>query len=129
MEFNLTVRGHLNLRPQVPPGEQFVYTVDGSIPNKFTSKEPQSDLIYIQKNTNLRIRSYKVGMVDSPILTYKITVVERVEGDLDGIGNMKRQTEIVIEDEEIDAGFEDLFGGAGFSSFHDQGILTTPNML
>lgn len=104
--------------------------MNGSMPNKFSQKEPQDDLIYISKDTELKIRSYKAGMVDSPILVYNIKVVEKVEGDMDGIGNMKRQTEeFVLDDDHIDAGFEDLFGGAGFSSFHDQGILTTPNMM
>lgn len=47
-----------------------------------------------------------------------------------GFGNMKRQKEeFLLDDDHIEDGFEDLFGGAGFSSFHDQGILATPNLM
>ena len=90
LSFKMNVRGHLYLRPQVPPGELFVYTTDQSTPNKFTHREQQSDLIYVSRDTVLKIRSYKPGMVDSPILVYTIYIVEKGEGDTDGIGNMKR---------------------------------------
>ena len=126
-EFSLTVRGYLNLKPEVAQsGESFVYTLDGSTPNKFTLKEPQNDLIDIQESSTLKIRSFMAGRIDSPVMEFEVEVVEGVEGgDMAGFANMARPEENGLNSEDRD-NFEDLFNGAGFSSFHDQGVFLTP---
>lgn len=108
----------------------YVYTLDGSTPNKFYHKDQLPEVIEITRDTVLKIRSYKAGMIDSPILVYKFKVLQAEGMDRHGFGNMKRQKEeFVLDNDHIEEGFEDLFGGSGFASYYDQGIMTTPNLM
>lgn len=130
--FTLTVNGHLYLRVQVGNGEYFVYTTDGSIPNRPSLTDIQSDLISVNKTSMIRIRRFKPGMIDSPILEYDITVVDKDDGgDMQGFENMERPEEdhFQANDNDDNEQFDDLFGGAGFSSIHDQGVFSTPNNM
>lgn len=130
--FAVTLRGNLHIRPQVGQGEQFVYTMDGSIPNKFFRLEGQIDLITVDEDCQLRLRSYKAGLIDSPILHYKFKVVEKKESNVAGLNNMERPKDELASyssSENSDNGEIDLFGGTLFSSIHDQNIMATPNTL
>lgn len=134
--FSMVVRGHLYMRPQVNPGESFVYTLNGSIPNKFERDEQQQDLITISSDCEVKLRSFKPGLIDSPILHYKITIKGKQEEDAGGLVNMERP-EYSLQSEDNEDGVSDkessnmdeLFSGAMFSSFHDPGLLATPSNM
>jgi hypothetical protein len=71
----VVVKGYVYIRPNVQQGELYVYTLNGSTPNKFFHKDQLPEVIEITKDTKLKIRSYKAGLIDSPILVYNFRVI------------------------------------------------------